>query len=116
MDQRHSNFEFLDRLDRELGRLAVSYFQDDPSTSLIRLRQFGERLTLRHATLVGCEVQDGTTQADVLRRLQYERSAPDRVFDVLHHIRKFGNGAVHDGTGNHQEALACLKMAVQLGV
>ena len=61
-------------------------------------------------------MQDGETQADVLRRLQYERSAPDRVLDVLHHIRKLGNAAVHDGAGNHREALACLKMAVQLGV
>lgn len=119
MDQRHSNFQFLDRLDRELanlGRLAESYFQDDPSTSLIKLRQFGERLTRRHAALVGSDAQDGETQADVLRRLQYERSAPDRVLDVLHHIRKLGNAAVHDGAGNHREALACLKMAVQLGV
>lgn len=114
-----SNFDFLDEIDRELanlGRLAESYFQDDPSTSLIKLRQFGERLTRRHAALVGSDVQNGETQADVLRRLQYERSVPDRVLDVLHHIRKLGNAAVHDGKGNHQEALACLKIAVQLGV
>ena len=74
MDQRHSNFEFLDRLDRELanlGRLAESYFQDDPSTSLIKLRQFGERLTRRHAALVGSDAQDGETQADVLRRQRW---------------------------------------------
>lgn len=116
---RGSNFSFLDTLDSELsnlGRLAESYFQEDPSTSLIKLRQFAERLTRRHAALVGRDVQDGETQADVLRRLQYERSAPDRVLDVLHHIRKLGNAAVHDGAGNHREALASLKMAVQLGV
>ena len=119
MDQPRSNFEFLDHLDGELanlGRLAESYFQDDPSTSLIKLRQFGERLTRRHAAMVGIDLQVADTQSDVLRRLQYERAAPERVLDVLHHIRKLGNAAVHDGKGNHREALACLKMSVQLGV
>lgn len=119
MDRFDSNFVFLSALDDQLailGRLAESYFQDDPSTSLIKLRQFGERLTQRHAALVGCEVREGEAQVEVLRRLQYERAAPDRVLEVLHHIRKLGNAAVHDGKGNHREALACLKMAVQLGV
>lgn len=119
MDQPRSNFDFLDSLDRELanlGRLAESYFQDDPSTSLIKLRQFAERLTRRHAAMVGVDILEVETQSDVLRRLQYERTAPERVLDVLHHIRKLGNAAVHDGKGDHREALACLKMSVQLGV
>lgn len=119
MDQKKSNFDFLERLDRDLanlGRLAESYFQDDPSTSLIKLRQFAERLTQRHAALVGNTMQEGESQADLLRRLKYERSAPERVLDVLHHIRKLGNAAVHDALGNHRDALACLKMSVQLGV
>ena len=119
MDQPRSNFDFLDRLDGELanlGRLAESYFQDDPSTSLIKLRQFGERITRRHAAIVGIDLLDGDNQSDILRRLQYERAAPERVLDVLHHIRKLGNAAVHDGKGDHREALACLKMSVQLGV
>jgi type I restriction enzyme, R subunit len=114
-----SNFAFLENIDIELanlGRLAESYFQDDPSTTLIKLRQFGERLTRRHAALVGSDVQEGEAHVEVLRKLQYERSMPERVLDVLHHIRKIGNVAVHDGKGNHREALACLKMAVQLGV
>ncbi|MCF3630145.1 type I restriction-modification system endonuclease [Thalassospiraceae bacterium LMO-SO8] len=114
-----SNFEFLDYLDVELanlGKLAESYFQDDPSTSLIKLRQFSERLTKRHAAQMGIEIQDIDTQADLLRKMKYERAAPDRVLDVLHHVRKLGNAAVHEGRGDHREALACLKMAVQLGV
>lgn len=119
MQRSPSNFGFLDQLDAELanlGRLAESYFQDDPSTSLIKLRQFSERLTKRHAALMGIEIRDGYTQADLLRTLKFERAAPDRVLDVLHHIRKLGNAAVHDGHGDHREALACLKMSVQLGV
>lgn len=119
MDRFVSNFEFMTTLDEQLanlGRLAESYFQDDPSTSLIKLRQFGERLTKRHAALVGVTFEGSDTQADILRRLQYERAAPEKVLDLLHYIRKLGNGAVHDGAGSHREALACLKMAVQVAV
>jgi type I restriction enzyme R subunit len=119
MDRFASNFEFLLTLDDQLanlGRLAESYFQDDPSTSLIKLRQFGERLTKRHAAMVCVAIEADDTQAEILRRLQVERAAPEKVLDLLHHIRKMGNGAVHDGSGSHREALACLKMAVQIAV
>ena len=119
MSPSRSNFDFLDPLDQELarlGRLAESYFIDDPSTSLIKLRQFCERLTKRHAALAGVDPLEGDTQVDLLRRLKFERAVPESVLDVLHHIRKLGNSAVHDGHGDHREALACLKMAVQLGV
>lgn len=119
MGQSVSNFDFLERLDGELanlGRLAESYFQDDPSTSLIKLRQFAERLTRRHAALVGVDLQPDDTQSDILRRLKYERAVPERVLDVLHYIRKLGNTAVHESRGDHRQALACLKMSVQLGV
>ena len=114
-----SNFDFLDDLDRELsslGRLAESYFHDDPSTSLIKLRQFGERLTKRHAAVMGIDGEDTENQAQLLRKIKFERAAPERVLDVLHHIRKLGNAAVHEGAGDHRQALACLKMSVQLGV
>lgn len=119
MDRFASNFDFLTALDDQLanlGRLAESYFHDDPSTSLIKLRQFGERLTKRHAAMVGVPFESGDTQADILRRLQYERAAPEKVLDLLHFIRKLGNSAVHDGAGSHREALACLKVAVQVAV
>ena len=119
MDQIQSNFEFLGRLDGELanlGRLAESYFQEDPSTCLIKLRQFSERLTQRHAVLMGLDLVEADRQVDLLRRLKYDRAVPDQVLDVLHHIRKLGNAAVHDGRGDHRQALACLKMSVQLGV
>ena len=114
-----SNFDFLTDVDIELsslGKLAESYFHDDPSTSLIKLRQFTERLTKRHAVLVGVETRDTDTQIDLLRRIKFENAAPGRVLDVLHHVRKLGNTAVHEGRGEHREALACLKMSVQLGV
>lgn len=42
-----ANFNFLEQYDAQLVRLGVlaeRYFRDDPSTSLIKLRQFGEIL------------------------------------------------------------------------
>jgi type I restriction enzyme, R subunit len=117
--RQRSNFEFLDEVDQELsnlGRLAESYFGDDPSTCLIKLRQFGERLTRRHAILAGVEIEENSSQADILRKLRYERLAPNRILDLMHHLRKVGNLAVHEVKGDHDEALACLKMSRQLGL
>lgn len=114
-----SNFDFLQDLDSELcnlGRLAESYFHDDPSTSLIKLRQFSERLTKRHAALMGIDIEGADNQSELLKKLKFDRATPDRVLDVLHHIRKAGNAAVHEGRGDHRQALACLKMSVQLGI
>ncbi|GGX51330.1 type I restriction-modification system deoxyribonuclease [Tateyamaria omphalii] len=119
MNATESNFQFLDILDEQLvnlGRLAESYFHDDPSTSIIKLRQFCEHLTQRHAAKAGIEFEAGESQSELLRTLKFERAAPERVLDVLHHIRKLGNEAVHRGKGNHRQALTALKMCVQLGV
>ncbi len=119
MNVYESNFQFLNLLDEELanlGRLAESYFHDDPSTSIIKLRQFCERLTQRHAAKVGVEFENGESQSNLLRTLKFERAAPEKVLDVLHHVRKLGNEAVHASKGDHRHALTALKMCVQLGV
>lgn len=119
MVQSDSNFGFLDKLAPDLarlGRLAESYFQDDPSTALFKLRQFGEYLTKSHAGRAGIEFDPTEAQVELLKRLKVERALPDSVLDVLHYLRKHGNAAVHDMSGGHREALAALKMAVQLGV
>jgi type I restriction enzyme R subunit len=51
-----ANFKFLvvhDRLLDHLGALAELYFADDPSTCLLKLRQFGEVLAQRLAARAG---------------------------------------------------------------
>lgn len=119
MNTRTSNFDFLSQVDEKLlnlGRLSETFFHDDPSTSIIKLRQFGERLAQRHAASAGLDVFPDLKQADLLRELKLEKAVPDQVLDVFHHIRKLGNRAVHDGYGDHLQALNCMKMAVQLGI
>jgi type I restriction enzyme R subunit len=76
-----SNFAFLRPHDIQLvrlGALAERYFHDDPNTCLIKLRQFGELLAQLIAGKTG-QLQPGEeSQADVLRRLKFERLLPPK--------------------------------------
>ncbi|KYK46109.1 restriction endonuclease subunit R [Bradyrhizobium liaoningense] len=113
------NFDFLTVHDAKLVQLAARaeyYFQDDPVTAIIKLRQFAELLAklvaARHATYEG----ERETFEAVLRRLSFERVIPKAIADVFHALRKAGNNAVHEAVGSHSDALAALKFARQLGV
>lgn len=114
-----ANFDFLRPHDLNLvhlGGLAERYFRDDPSTALIKLRQYAELLAklvaARHAVYLG--EREGFD--DLLRRLAYERVIPREVADVFHVLRKVGNAAAHEAKGGHAEALSALKFARELGV
>jgi type I restriction enzyme R subunit len=113
------NFSFLSAYDLQLVRLptlAERYFDDDPSTSLIKLRQFGELLARQTAARYRLLVNPGESQSDLLRRLRLEAGLARGVLDLFHYIRKPGNAAVHDAVGSHDEALAGIKYARQLAI
>jgi type I restriction enzyme R subunit len=99
-----------------LGALAERYFRDDPATSLIKMRQFGETLAQLAAAKAGMfrDIQEG--QADVIRRLKFERVIPEQVGELFHHLRVAGNRATHENEGNHGQALTALKIGTQLGI
>jgi type I restriction enzyme R subunit len=110
----HSNFGFLAAHDAQLvrlGALAERYFGDDPTTSLIKLRQYGETLTQLIAAKAGLFRDSEEAQTDLLRRLKFERVLPREVGDLFHHLRQVGNKATHQNVGNHTEALTALKVA-----
>jgi type I restriction enzyme R subunit len=114
-----ANFDFLAVHDARLvtlGALAERYFRDDPSTAIVKLRQFGELtasiIAARHAAYRG----EGDTFEETLRRLSYERIIPKEVADIFHALRKAGNVAVHGAKGGHADALTALKFARSLGV
>jgi type I restriction enzyme R subunit len=114
-----SNFAFLGVHDAQLaqlGALAERYFRDDPGTAVIKLRQFAELLSktiaARHALYLG----ERENFEETLRRLSYERIIPKEAADVFHALRKAGNRAAHEATGNYTEALSALKFARQLGI
>lgn len=113
------NFDFLSVYDVQLAlipSLAERYFQDDPNTCLIKLRQFGEMLAGQLAARTGLLEAKDESQVDLLRRLKYERAAPTQVFDLFHQLRIVGNRAIHEQVGDHGEALANLKIARQLAI
>ena len=114
-----SNFEFLKTHDAQLvrlGALAERYFKEDPNTCLIKLRQFGELLAQLTAAKAGLFSSPEEPQADLLRRLKFERLVPYEVGDLFHQLRRAGNRATHSYTGDHAEALTTLKMARELGI
>ncbi|MFG1317541.1 type I restriction-modification system endonuclease [Xanthobacter autotrophicus] len=113
------NFGFLDAHDAKLaalGALAERYFREDPSTAIVKLRQFAELtakiIAARHASYRG----ERETFDETLRRLSYERIIPKEVVDVFHALRKVGNTAVHEAKGGHADALTALKLARSLGI
>lgn len=119
MKVQSSNFGFLAVHDVQLvrlGALAERYFHDDPNTCLIKLRQFGELLAQLVAATTGLYENREESQADLLRRLRFERVLPSEVADLFHSLRVFGNNATHGAGGTLNEALSALKYARQAGV
>src|SRR4051812_16584789 len=103
-----ANFDFLGTHDAQLvrlGALAERYFKDDPNTCLIKLRQFGEVLAQLTAAKSGMLASSEEQQADLLRRLKFERIVPREVGDLFYRLRIAGNRATHSHAGDHAEAL-----------
>src|ERR1035438_8398903 len=114
-----ANFDFLGKHDVQLvrlGALAERYFKEDPNTCIIKLRQFGEVLAQLTAAKVGLLASPEEPQADLLRRLKFERIVPREVGELFHQLRIAGNRATHAQADDHGEALSMLKIARQLGI
>jgi type I restriction enzyme R subunit len=113
------NFGFLKPHDERLvmlGALAERYFRDDPSTAIVKLRQFSELLAKLTAAHHAVYRDERETFEETLRRLSYERLIPKEAADLFHTLRKMGNSAVHEAKGDHAAALAALKLARSLGI
>jgi len=114
-----NNFRFLAKRYPQLEQIGARgerYFSADPIVSLISVRQFGEVLAQLVAARSGLFADATEPQADLLRRLRIDGNYPRNVLDLFHQLRIEGNSATHRGEGNHATALACLKMARQLGI
>lgn len=114
-----ANFHFLRKHSRalaDLGALAERYFADDPNTTIIKMRQYGELLAQDVAARVG--VYDGprVTQVELLRSLERTRFFDRTVAGLFHSIRRLGNRAAHEVTASHGDALHALRMAREAGV
>ncbi|MEZ5668338.1 MAG: DUF4145 domain-containing protein [Alphaproteobacteria bacterium] len=118
MDVRSDNFGFLAQYDAQLVRhaaLAERYFAEDPSTSLIKLRQFSELLAQQVAARTARLPDADEKAVDVLRRLSADWIISRDVADLFHQLRIAGNRAVHDGAGGHRADAGHLVSSVRPG-
>ena len=114
-----SNFSVLSQHDEQLlrlGMLAEKYFADDPNTCLLKLRQLAESLAQMLAARTGLYMSQEETQHDLLRRLQDSGVLPREIYQVFGEVRRAGNAASHDLSGDHRTALTALKLSWQLGL
>ncbi|OXS15706.1 type I restriction-modification system endonuclease [Zobellella denitrificans] len=117
--EHNSNFDFLsehDPLFLQLARAAEQAFAGDPNTTLIKLRQLGEALARNMAARIGLELEERTTQADLLYRLSRELGLDPSVRQMFHVLRVEGNRATHEFHTRHKEAMDALKLARELAV
>ncbi|MFN5543198.1 MAG: DUF4145 domain-containing protein [Betaproteobacteria bacterium] len=114
-----SNFSVLSQHDEQLlrlGMLAEKYFADDPNTCLLKVRQLAESLTQLLAARSGLYVSPEETQFELLRRLLDSSILPREVYQIFGEIRRTGNAASHDFSGDHRTALTALKLAWQVSL
>lgn len=114
-----SNFQFLEKKEPQLfrlGRLSEVYFQEDPNTCQIKLRQFAELSAQLASARFGLLVSANDPLNEILRRLKLECGVPRQVSDLFHTLRVQGNQAVHEIKGDHSSALSGLKIARQLAI
>jgi len=114
-----SNFGHLTAHDEQLvrlGMLAERYFEDDPNTCLLKLRQLAELLAQLAASNVGLFTSPGEMQVDLLRRLQDQGIVPREVGGLFAEVRKAGNDANHRLAGDHRTALLGLRLTWQLSL
>jgi type I restriction enzyme R subunit len=102
-----SNFAFLSGYDAQLaqlGALAERYFHDDPGTAILKLRRFAELSQRQLQPITRFTLGARETFEETLRRLSFERVMPREAADLFHALRKAGNKAAHETTGNHSDA------------
>jgi len=113
------NFSFLYEHGILLSQCAVQaekYVFDDPNTALIKIRQFGELLSQEVAARTGVDIFPEDNTITVLRKLEDHNILTPKAAQLFHNLRKTGNKAVHQVTGDQGEALYHLRMARQLAV
>jgi type I restriction enzyme R subunit len=113
------NFAFLMQYDEVLVRhaaLAERYIFDDPNAALLKLRQFGELLAQHAAACTGVAVEEHASQRELIDKLWDHQIINAQVSQLFHGLRKSGNAAAHQHTGDRREALHKLQMARKLAV
>lgn len=113
-----SNFSFLESefpLLSNLAQAAEYNLYQDPSTSLYKLRQYGEYMTEQIFDTYGMEIPENNTFQNRVYILRNEGIIPSNVIDHFTILRNKGNDAVHKFKGTTDEAKSSLFAAFKLG-
>jgi len=113
------NFAFLVKYDEVPVRhaaLAERYVFDDPNSALIKLRQFAELLAQHAAAYTGVVVEAYESQRELIDKLWDRQIINAQVSQLFHGLRKAGNEAAHQHTGDRREAHHQLQMARKLAI
>lgn len=118
---RSPNFNFLDQHDPLLLELATNaerFCFSDPTVSLIRLRQLAEAMALQVVAAIGDFPADSQRRdlSDAIRLLESKGVLGLDTAQVLHHLRRVGNRAVHENQGTRSDALHALRLAQRAAI
>ncbi len=106
-----SNFTYLENefpILFNLGQSAELNLHEDPVVSLLKLRQFVERLTEYLFEEHHIEFPYDNTIHTRLKTLEFESLLPPNIKDLLFNIKSKGNKAIHEGKGTAVEATGVL--------
>ena len=112
-----SNFEFLKGVNDftyAIACAAENNYPDDPNTTLIKMRMFGEA-TAKHLGLL-LNIPPCENQHDLLRELGKIAFVDDNILSVFHKLRRIGNQAVHEYHNDLNDAQMCLRLGFRLAV
>ena len=112
-----SNFAFLKGVNDflfNIARAAERNYPDDPNTTLVKLRQFGEAMAVHLASLFG--IDGAENQHELLKEFGKIKGFDDTVLSAFHKLRKIGNQAVHEYHNDLQDAEMCLRISYRLAI
>lgn len=112
-----SSFEFLKGVNDftyAIACAAENNYPDDPNTTLVKMRMFGEATAKHLGLLLGIPACEN--QHDLLRELGKIAFVDDTILSVFHKLRRIGNQAVHEYHNDLDDAQMCLRLGFRLGV
>jgi type I restriction enzyme, R subunit len=99
----------------ELGKTAEQYVYQEPSTSLIKLRVFAEKVVEFLYYQYGLIRPVQANLIDLLNEYTFRLAIPDVIQSKLHHLRIKGNKAAHGEKAGPEVALQMVREGYDLG-
>ncbi|NDL65067.1 type I restriction-modification system endonuclease [Acerihabitans arboris] len=112
-----SNFDFLKGVNDFIYAIACAAennYPDDPNTTLVKMRMFGEA-TAKHLGVL-LNIPPCENQNDLLRELGKISFVDGSILSVFHKLRRTGNLAVHEYHNDLDDAQMCLRLGFRLSI